>query len=664
MGTKRLAALTYIKLLGGFALRIGDAEPVLLSSKAQALVAFLVLQEGRPVRRDIVSEMLWPDRGEQQVRNSMKQELYVLRRDGFRGADVIATTDGALSIPADRIASDVHELRGLLRQGDNAPWREISRAYDGPLLPGFAPVSAEFDDFLNGIRRALEADVLGALANLADSARYGRSDEHIAISERMLGIDPLREDTHRRLIQCYADTGRRADAMRVYADAKTLLRRDLDVAPAPETEALARRIRDCRQSVPASLPPAMTAAAAPAGHDGPPRIAVLPMRQFLDKPLANHISSGITADVVSQLAGLRELTVISHGSTSSLRDPDLDPHEIGRRLDARYLVVFSLRAAGDRFRLTTELTETATGSVLPPINDHVDAALSFEDQDRIVARLVNRLAPQVRETELRRIRGKRPDVLSVYEKVLLSREYIALLNRDHFDEAKSLLDEVIEEDPGYGEAYALAADWHSAMIGERWSTDRAGAVAAIEQLTRTALHHDSRNVRALVSYGHRRSNSYRDQDGAKRLFRQALDLSPSSAIAWALSGLCFAYSGDSVEAVRQATRALELSPYDREAYKFYHALCVAYYTSGDYEQAAEWGKRALTEKSLWRGTRGFTAASLAALGRVREAREITALMSELAPGRRVNAVVSDLQYQDPNRRRHYGELLVAAGYPV
>ena len=48
-------------------------------------------------------------------------------------------------------------------------------------------------------------------------------------------------------------------------------------------------------------------------------------------------------------------------------------------------------------------------------------AMTFDDQDRIVARLVNVLIPQVRETELRRIRGQRPKALSVYEKILLSR---------------------------------------------------------------------------------------------------------------------------------------------------------------------------------------------------------------------------------------------------
>jgi hypothetical protein len=73
--------------------------------------------------------------------------------------------------------------------------------------------------------------------------------------------------------------------------------------------------------------------------------------------------------------------------------------------------------------------------------------------------------------------------------------------------------------------------------------------------------------------------------------------------------------------------------------------------------------RALAAESLWRGTRGFTAASLAAVGRLREAREITAHMCSLAPGRRIGAVLHDLPYQDAGRLRRYGEHLVAAGYP-
>ena len=79
--------------------------------------------------------------------------------------------------------------------------------------------------------------------------------------------------------------------------------------------------------------------------------------------------------------------------------------------------------------MTTELTEAETGQIMFSHTDNAYVTMSFDDQDRIVARLVNALVPQVRETELRRIRGKRPKVFSVYEKILLSREHILLLDR-------------------------------------------------------------------------------------------------------------------------------------------------------------------------------------------------------------------------------------------
>jgi Flp pilus assembly protein TadD len=202
------------------------------------------------------------------------------------------------------------------------------------------------------------------------------------------------------------------------------------------------------------------------------------------------------------------------------------------------------------------------------------------------------------------------------------------------------------------------------MVGELWSTDWATQIAEVERLTKIALLHDNCNLRALLSHGHRKTISNRDYNGAMRLFQQALDVAPSSAHAWALSGLCVAFAGESAEAIRRATRALELSPYDREAYKFFHALCVAHYTAGDYEQAVEWGLRARAERKFWGGTLGFTAASLAALGRLHEARGVaTELVPRMPPGRRLSAVVRDLSYQDPARRALYGDHLRAAGFP-
>ena len=192
--------LPTIKLLGTFAL-LGRSDGVIaLPLKTQALVALLALQKGRPVKREVISEWLWPDRGEKQARNSLKQALYVLRRDGFGEEDAVKAWDDTLALHPEDIACDVHELQALLKPETQAPWQRIASLYSEPLLSGFPPISPVFDDFLVGMRRALEADVLDKLGQLEERVANSDLQQSIVIAERMWAIDPLREDTHRRLI--------------------------------------------------------------------------------------------------------------------------------------------------------------------------------------------------------------------------------------------------------------------------------------------------------------------------------------------------------------------------------------------------------------------------------------------------------------------------------
>lgn len=272
--------------------------------------------------------------------------------------------------------------------------------------------------------------------------------------------------------------------------------------------------------------------------------------------------------------------------------------------------------------------------------------------------------PRVRDQELLRIRGTRPDDLTTYERILLARENIMKLQRDDFMASKPLLDAVIAAEPGWGEAFALAADWHGLLVGQGWSVDRAADIAEVERLSREALSLDASNVRALVSYGHRKSLLYRDYDTALSLFDRALDAAPSSAQAWLRSSYTVAYLGQAREAVQRAMRAMELSPLDREAHVFFDALCVAHYTAGDYEAAADWGLRAHGEPKVLHSTSGWTAAALAALGRTDKARDIADLLMARLPDRRVRDVVAQHPYQDPGRRQRYGQHLLAAGCPA
>jgi adenylate cyclase len=399
----------------------------------------------------------------------------------------------------------------------------------------------------------------------------------------------------------------------------------------------------------------------PAG--GPPWIAVLPLRQLDGDTTRNHIRDGLVADIVCQLVGLRELSVISHGSTLTIRDTDPDLRGIGQRLGAQYLVRGGIRHAGTRSRLTAELTVAETGEAIWAWHIDFDDPRSFEIQDRIVAQIVNRLAPRVRDNELRRIRGKRPDLLSTYEKILLARENLALLERDHFQAAKVLLDDVIIQEPGYAEAYALASDWHLLRIGQDWSDDRIDDDAETDRLARRALALDGDNLRALIGSAHRRSYLHRDYPAALSMFQRALNTAPNSVLALQRSSYTYSFIGEPNEAIRRGERAMELSPDDNEPHMLYSALCVAHYTAANFDTAAEWGRKALGGTRMLRSTAGWAAASLAAAGRVDEAREVAANTMARWPERRVSDVVARHPYQDVSRRLRYGEHLVAAGFP-
>ena len=118
-----MRALAQIKLMGEFALGIGDGGRVVLPSKVQALVAYLALREGSPVKREVIRELLWPERGDDQARHSLRQALFVLRRDGFGGQDAVQSRDNAISLLPRSVTCDVWELREMAHDDGGASWQ-------------------------------------------------------------------------------------------------------------------------------------------------------------------------------------------------------------------------------------------------------------------------------------------------------------------------------------------------------------------------------------------------------------------------------------------------------------------------------------------------------------------------------------------------------------
>lgn len=393
-----------------------------------------------------------------------------------------------------------------------------------------------------------------------------------------------------------------------------------------------------------------------------PSLVVLPILSSHSVNAPQHFVYGLAFDIVGQLSKLRDLRVISHGSSVTL-DASSSNSALTDKLGVRYILRGLLRRDQKGLRLDIQLLDALETSTIWAQTSDFAESLSFNDQDRIVAQIVNTLVPRVRQAELLRIRGKRTSSLGAYELVVLARHCLQSLDPIGFAQARSLIDQAISADPSYGEAYALAADWHGLQISQGLSSDRAYDQSRADILGQQALIRDPENIRALTRYAHRRALLYHDFDHALRIFDKTLSIAPHSASTWMWSSHTFAYLGEPQEAIRRAKLALQLSPCDIEAHYFYGALCMAHFAAGEFEAAADAGLRALSEPRPSRSFRQFTATALAAIGRFREARAIGARILADQPDYTIESALRKLPHVNPDLRSRYAQLLAESGLP-
>src|SRR6516225_2386318 len=172
-----------LRLLGPLSLAIDGRELRQLPRKADALLALLALQPGRPIARETVADFLWTDRGPEQARHSLRQTLLVLRRSV--GGDLILAEGNSLVMPPGTLAVDAMELEARAASSDRDVLAEAAALYRGELLENRGPVAPRFDDWLAVERSRLAALAATVLRQLAlASAAVGEIESATAAAMR------------------------------------------------------------------------------------------------------------------------------------------------------------------------------------------------------------------------------------------------------------------------------------------------------------------------------------------------------------------------------------------------------------------------------------------------------------------------------------------------
>jgi TolB-like protein len=369
-----------------------------------------------------------------------------------------------------------------------------------------------------------------------------------------------------------------------------------------------------------------------------PSLLVLPFQNISGDPEQQYFADGMVEEITTALSRVRSLFVIARNSAFTYEGRAIDVRQVGRELGVRYVLEGSVRQAGLRVRIASQLVETANGTHLWA--DRFESTLEdvFDLQDRVAASVVAAIESNLFDAEIVRAQHK-PGNLQAYDLLLRAMLHIQVRTRESVTEAERLLRNALRIDPNYAPAMARLATCHWIMVSQNW-VDRADpAVREMVQLARAALALDGSNPMALD--GSNPMVLYHasliialpggDLSGGITVINRSIELNPNSASALQRDGLLHAFAGDKQLAIAQLERSVSLYPAARALVEFYSSYGLAHFVAGEFEPAADWTSKAVQQFPNHTFSLRFRAASLGLLGRLEEGRQVVQRLLALVP---------------------------------
>jgi adenylate cyclase len=407
--------------------------------------------------------------------------------------------------------------------------------------------------------------------------------------------------------------------------------------------------------------PASDVSAPVPGFQGRPAIAVLPLQNMSGDPEQEFFADGIAEDILTRLAMWRWCPIIARNSSFAYKGKNVDVRQIGRELGARYVLEGSVRKAGDRVRVTAQLTEAETGTHVWA--ERYDRKLDdiFALQDEIVDSITAALEPAVGRAEIERARARPPASLDAWELYHRGVWHFLRASPDELVEARKMFVQAVARDPTFAAPHSMLAimSIFDITFARTKDADRSLREAFAEAQTAIALDPVEPYALAVEAMGYNFRGEY---DRALATAQRAIEVNPSFMIGYQVQAITLTWIGRWQDGVDTMLRAIRLSPNDVIRPFNYAGLGLAYYTGGDYDKAVE----ALRESVRLQpqnvvGQRIF-AAALGQAGKRDEARAALDRSLALSSGLSTEELRRALPYRDAANFEHFAQGLRKAGW--
>ncbi len=318
-------------------------------------------------------------------------------------------------------------------------------------------------------------------------------------------------------------------------------------------------------------------------------IAVLPFEDLSPQKDQESLCNGITEDLITKLASIAQLKVISRTSVMRYKNVEKDVREIGKELDVATILEGSVQKEKDNVRINVQLVNVKDGSHL--LAESYDRKLEslFTIQDDISRAIVNALRIELvagQEYMLVKRYTQNPDAYALY---LEGRLHWNTRTEDGLKKSIELFEKAVAMDPNFALAYSGIADAYLLLARMDILAPRM-AYPKAKEAAEKALEIDGALAEGYAALAFIKYNYDWDWMGAEIDFNWAIGLNPNYATAYQYYGSLLVSLGRFEEALAKFEKAKELDP---SSIPVRASIASLYLYSRQYDLAAKASKEIL-----------------------------------------------------------------------
>jgi serine/threonine protein kinase/Tfp pilus assembly protein PilF len=351
-------------------------------------------------------------------------------------------------------------------------------------------------------------------------------------------------------------------------------------------------------------------------------IAVLPFDTLVPDKEESYFADGVQEAILTNLANVSALKVISRGSVTRYRDSRKNEQEIGKTLGVPYVLEGSVQKTGDHVRVDAQVVDTRTAATIwaQQYDRKLDDLFGVESElaQAIVSQLKAKLSPDEKAS----IEARPTTDMLAYDLYLRARESFF---QDNCENAVNLIKQAVTRDPHFALAHSLSAEMHLYMY--RFNGDRSiGRLDQAKQAAETALRLAPKLPQSHLAEAQYSYYGLRDYERALGELHTARSLGGEQAEFVDLSALIERRLGHWNDAIKDGERASELDPQNPFVINELVESYIAVHRFADADRIADNAIKAAVTRNghLW----ALRTDALLGMGRIDEARAVI----ESSPG--------------------------------